>query len=232
MSKVFIHPKPLKKGIFLKRYKRFFIDFIDHNNKKQVAHCANPGRMTGLLKEGAELSYIEKPHAKKLKYSIEYIKAGRCWVGINTQHANQIFHNSLTKNLLPAFKNFKFIKREHKVNNSRFDFLLQKKSCAKQSLIEVKSVTLREKNLLLFPDSPSERARKHLEELMHLKEYDCHIVFIVQRSDGKIFKAAEHIDPLFAELLKKAKQKLSLHVFQYNCRQDGIHFKKAIALQF
>ena len=38
-------------GVFIKRYKRFFVDVIIEN-KQVTAHCPNTGSMLGLLKEG------------------------------------------------------------------------------------------------------------------------------------------------------------------------------------
>ena len=40
----------LISGLFVKRYKRFFVD-IKINNKIITAHCPNTGSMYGLLKK-------------------------------------------------------------------------------------------------------------------------------------------------------------------------------------
>ena len=41
----------LISGLFIKRYKRFFVD-IKINNKIITAHCPNTGSMYGLLNRG------------------------------------------------------------------------------------------------------------------------------------------------------------------------------------
>ena len=50
--------KPLIKGKFIKRYKRFFAD-IKIGKEIVTAHCPNTGSMKGLLDEGNEV-FISK----------------------------------------------------------------------------------------------------------------------------------------------------------------------------
>ena len=61
----------LISGLFIKRYKRFFVD-IKINNKIITAHCPNTGSMYGLLKKGNKvwISKSNNPN-RKLKYTLK-----------------------------------------------------------------------------------------------------------------------------------------------------------------
>ena len=80
----------LISGLFIKRYKRFFVD-IKINNKIITAHCPNTGSMYGLLKKGNKvwISKSNNPN-RKLKYTLEIIEDKNSKVGVNTHSANKI----------------------------------------------------------------------------------------------------------------------------------------------
>ena len=146
----------LIKGKLLKRYKRFFAD-IKVNNKIITAHCPNTGSMQGLLDEGNEVLVTEHDDSKrKLKFTLEIIKAKKRYVGVNTHRANKIVNHGLENKLISEFKTIKNIKPEFKFgDDTRFDFLCD------NYLIEVKNVTFftsikllshKKSNLVLSPN--------------------------------------------------------------------------------
>ena len=97
----------LIKGKLLKRYKRFFAD-IKVNNKIITAHCPNTGSMQGLLDKGNEVLVTEHDDPKrKLKYSLELIKANNNLVGVNTHLANKIVEHGLNANLINELSDYK-----------------------------------------------------------------------------------------------------------------------------
>ena len=114
----------LIKGKLLKRYKRFFAD-IKVNSKIITAHCPNTGSMQGLLDEGNEVLVTEHNDPKrKLKFTLEIIKAKKRYVGVNTHRANKIVNHGLENKLISEFKTIKNIKPEFKFSDdTRFDFL-------------------------------------------------------------------------------------------------------------
>ena len=114
----------LIKGKLLKRYKRFFAD-IKVNNKIITAHCPNTGSMQGLLDQGNEVLVTEHNDPKrKLKFTLEIIKANKRYVGVNTHRANKIVNHGLENKLISEFKAIKNIKPEFKFSDdTRFDFL-------------------------------------------------------------------------------------------------------------
>ena len=133
--------KSLLKGKLIKRYKRFFVD-IKLNKSNVTAHCPNTGSMKGLLEEGNDVYVLKHDDPKrKLKYSLEIIKAQNNLVGVNTHLANKIVNHGLTNNLIKELKNNDSIKPEVFFNKeTRFDFLIEKSE--QKSFVEVKNVTL------------------------------------------------------------------------------------------
>ena len=120
--------KSLIKGKLIKRYKRFFVD-VKLDKKIVTAHCPNTGSMKGLLNDGNEVFLLENDDPKrKLKYSLEIIKAQKNLVGVNTHMANKIVNHGLNNNLIKELKNNDKIQSEVFFDkDTRFDFLIEKK---------------------------------------------------------------------------------------------------------
>ena len=201
----------LISGLFIKRYKRFFVD-VKIGKKVVTAHCPNTGSMYGLLRKDNKvwLSKSDNPN-RKLKYTLEIIEDNKSKVGVNTHSTNKIVHYALKNNLIKEFKNLKKINSEVKFgSNTRFDFLVREKN--NEAFIEVKNVTLsRKKGLAEFPDSVTTRGLKHINELIkaNKKKYKIYILYLVQRDDCKTFTIANDIDPNYAIAFRKAvKNKL------------------------
>ena len=110
-------------GLFIKRYKRFFVD-IKINNQIITAHCPNTGSMYGLLVKGnkAWISKSDNPN-RKLKYTLEIIQDKNSKVGVNTHFANKIVHHALQNNIIKKFNSITNIIPEFKFGtNTRSDF--------------------------------------------------------------------------------------------------------------
>ena len=188
--------KSLIKGNLIKRYKRFFVD-VKINKDVVTAHCPNTGSMKGLLDEGNEVYLLQNDNPKrKLKYSLEIIKAKNKLVGVNTHLANKIVNHGLVNNLINELKNNNSIKQEVFFNKeTRFDFLLQRNK--QKIFVEVKNVTLfRDKKTAEFPDAITSRGSKHLLTLIDAikKGYKSYLLFLVQIQNMEYFKIAKDID--------------------------------------
>ena len=98
----------LIKGKLIKRYKRFFAD-IKVNNSTLTAHCPNTGSMLGLLDKNndAWISKADDPN-RKLKFTLEMIKAKKLLIGVNTHRANRIVEHGLRNKLINEFKSKNF----------------------------------------------------------------------------------------------------------------------------
>ena len=222
-------------GLFIKRYKRFFVD-VKINNKIITAHCPNTGSMYGLLKKGNKvwISRSNNPN-RKLKYTLEIIEDNKSKVGVNTLFTNKIVLHALQNNLIKEFKGVSEIKPETKFGkNTRFDFLITDKK--NKSFIEVKNVTLsRKKSLAEFPDAVTTRGLKHINELENAgkKNYKIFIIFLIQRDDCEIFTIAKDIDPDYAKALKLAiKNKLNILCYDCKFSSKGIKLNKQIKIDF
>tara|TARA_B100000700_G_scaffold220346_1_gene242552 strand:+ start:202 stop:897 length:696 start_codon:yes stop_codon:yes gene_type:complete len=209
----------LISGVFIKRYKRFFID-AQIKDKLVTAHCPNTGSMQGLLDKGNKiwLSESNNPN-RKLKYTVQIIESKGSKVGVNTHLTNKIFLNALESNMIKEFDNDIKIKPEIKFGqNTRFDFLITKKNY--KALVEVKNVTLKRKlKIAEFPDAITSRGAKHIDELIKAskKGYEVFIAFVIQREDCDQFTIAEDIDPEYSKLLSNAVKK-KLNVLCYDCK--------------
>ena len=209
----------LISGLFVKRYKRFFVD-VKIGNNIVTAHCPNTGSMQGLLIKNNKvlLSKSNNPN-RKLKYTLEIIEDKKSKVGVNTHSANKIIHYALKNNLIQELQNISEIKPETKFgSNTRFDFLLLNKK--DKIFIEVKNVTLSRRNSLAeFPDAITTRGLKHINELVKAgkKKYKIFIIFLIQRDDCDSFTIAKDIDPDYAKALSKAVKK-KLNILCYDCK--------------
>jgi len=223
----------LISGLFVKRYKRFFVD-IKINNQIITAHCPNTGSMYGLLKRGNKVwvSKSNNPN-RKLKYTLEIIEDRKAKVGVNTHSTNKIVHHALNNNLIKELKNSLEIKPETKFGkNTRFDFLVINKSF--KAFVEVKNVTLsRNKKKAEFPDAVTSRGLKHINELINAskKGYKIFILYLVQREDCNYFSIAKDIDADYAKALVKAV-KNNLNILCYDCKFSlkGIKLNKKIKI--
>ena len=225
----------LISGIFIKRYKRFFVD-VQIENKLVTAHCPNTGSMLGLLNEGNKvwLTKSDNPN-RKLKYTLQIIEDNKSKVGVNTHLTNKIVLNALENNLIKEFNKDIKIKPEVRFGEStRFDFLISKKNY--KAFIEVKNVTLKRKpKIAEFPDAITSRGAKHIHELIKAskKGYKIYIAFIIQREDCDQLSIASDIDPEYSQILSKAIRN-KLKVLCYDCKfsSKGIKLNKKIKLKF
>ena len=223
----------LISGLYIKRYKRFFVD-VKINNKIITAHCPNTGSMYGLLKAGNKVWVSKSNNPKrKLKYTLEIIEDNKSKVGVNTHFTNKIVLHALRNKLIKEFKNISVIKPETKFGkNSRFDFLIINKK--NRTFIEVKNVTLsRKKGLAEFPDAITTRGLKHINELVKAskKNYKIFILYLIQRNDCMTFSIAKDIDLKYAKALEKAV-KNNLNILCYDCKfsPKGIKLNKKIKI--
>ena len=221
----------LISGLFIKRYKRFFVD-IKINNKIITAHCPNTGSMYGLLRKDNKVWVSKSNNPKrKLKYTLEIIEDNNSKVGVNTHSTNKIVYHALQNNLIKEIDDILDIKPEIKFGlNTRFDFLVRGKK--HKTFIEVKNVTLsRKKNLAEFPDAITLRGLKHINELLiaSRKNYKVFILYLIQRDDCKSFTIAKDIDPNYANALGKAvKNKLKILCYDCKFSSKGIKLNSKI----
>lgn len=201
-----LFPTRLIRGTLVQRYKRFLADVRLPSGEIVTAHCTNTGSMLGCKEPGSTVYLSLSPNkGRKLAYTWEIIQIDRIWIGINTLHPNRLVAEAIEAGRIPELRGYEVVRREVKVSaHSRLDLCLEGQSgCC---YVEVKNVTVSFAGAAAFPDAVSERATKHLKELIRLKHkrHRAAIVFVIQRGDCKYFRPADEIDPEYGRWLRKA----------------------------
>lgn len=199
-------PVKLIQGTLVQRYKRFLADVRLADDRIVTAHCTNTGSMLGCTEPGSAvyLSLSNNPN-RKLAHTWEMIQIGRAWVGINTMHPNRLVAEAVEAGIIAELSGYPIVRREVKVSaHSRLDLCLERNR--ERCYVEVKNVTLAIERAAAFPDAISERATKHLKELMRLKRqgHRAAVVFVVQRGDCDYFRPADEIDAEYGRWLRRA----------------------------
>ncbi len=195
----------IKKAKFLARPNRF-IAHAELDGQEVICHVKNTGRCRELLIPGETTVYIQdhgEDTKRKTRYSLIGVEKGNLMINMDSQAPNKVVKEWIQAGeFLPGIT---FMKPEKKYGNSRFDFYLEQGE--KKIFLEVKGVTLEEDGVAMFPDAPTERGVKHIEELISCKEdgYDAYIVFVVQMAGMKVFRPNEKTQPEFGEALRKAR---------------------------
>jgi sugar fermentation stimulation protein A len=158
---------------------------------------------------------------------------------VNTATPNSIVRETLLsivgKNSSGTFAHwadFHEVKPEYKISKeTRLDFALKKNNSDKFHFIEVKNVTLADADVAQFPDAVSERAQKHVRELMELMDqgHTAELIFTVQRNDCTKFSPADSIDPEYGKLLREAVAKgLRVTPLLVNLSPDAVELSETL----
>ena len=190
-------------GKFLARPNRF-IAHVEIAGREEIVHVKNTGRCKELLLPGATVYVQHFPEGKrKTKYDLIAVERQNLLINMDSQAPNKVVQEWLMEQ--EPFGKITYLKPECKHGDSRFDFYLETE--AKKMFIEVKGVTLEEKGVVMFPDAPTERGVKHVQELCHCLEqgYEAAIVFVVQMSGMRYFTPNRRTHAAFAEALERAE---------------------------
>ena len=188
------------EGKFLARPNRF-IAHVETSGGVQVCHVKNTGRCRELLVPGATVYLEESPNPnRKTKYDLIAVKKGALLINMDSQAPNQVAQEYLPR-LFPGLTSFK---REQTWGSSRFDFYVE--AAGERWFLEVKGVTLEEDRVVLFPDAPTQRGVKHLQELCRCQEegYRACVLFVVQMKGVDYFTPNRRTHPEFAKALEEA----------------------------
>ena len=206
----------ISKGIFLERPNRF-LAYAELDGKKETIHVKNTGRCAELLRPGAKIYVQESQNPeRKTKWDLICVEKNGQLVNIDSQIPNKVVKEWIEEGNL--FSDIRWIRSETVYRNSRFDLYVEAGKEQRKIFIEVKGVTLEEHGMARFPDAPSERAVKHLEELAcAVKDgYEAYVIFVIQMKGIRYFTPNTDTHPEFGEALKAAK-KAGVHVLAYDC---------------
>jgi sugar fermentation stimulation protein A len=201
----------LIQGKFLERPNRFLVLF-ETDGKSREAHLRDPGRLKELLIPGTPLLLraAQNPH-RKTGYDVIAVWKDEIWVLLNSGFHSDLAAELIEADIIPEFSGYKIKKREYTYGKSRIDFLLGRNlpSGNEDMLLEVKGCTLVEGGWAKFPDAPTERGKRHVEELIKAKKegLNAAILFLIIREDARIFSPNWEMDPDFSAALEQASQK-------------------------
>ncbi len=199
------------EGKFISRPNRFIAN-VEIDEKTEIAHVKNTGRCKELLTEGARvfLEVSNKPE-RKTKYDLIAVYKGDTLINMDSQAPNKVAMEFIREH----FKNA-IIKPEYKYGNSRIDIYAE--DGERRALIEVKGVTLENNGVAMFPDAPTERGIKHINELIKAKNegYESYILFVIQMKGIMCFKPNFNTHREFGIALQNAN-KAGVKALAYDC---------------
>lgn len=192
----------------------------------------NTGRCAELLVPGAPVYVQETDNpARKTRWDLIAVEKGKRMVNMDSQIPNKLVEEWLREGNL--FEEITRIRPEYTYGSSRFDLYVE--ADGKKIFIEVKGVTLEEDGVVRFPDAPSERAVKHVEELKSAvrEGYEAYVFFVVQMKGVRYFTPNMDTHPAFGEALFRAS-KAGVHILAYDCEtgKDYIHIEDEVPVVF
>lgn len=202
-------------GRFVCRPNRFIAE-VEVDGKPQICHVKNTGRCRELLLPGVTVFLEESDNPKRsTKYDLVAVNKGKMLINVDSMAPNKAVFEFLKGGRL--FENVTKIRPETTYGDSRFDFYVETEN--DRIFIEVKGVTLEENGVVMFPDAPTERGVKHINELVAAKNdgYKAYVLFVVQMSECKYFTPNRATHPEFADALCRAREK-GVEILAYNCR--------------
>lgn len=210
---------------FLSRPNRF-IARVFFQGKEETVHVKNTGRCKELLIPGAKVILEESGNpARKTRFDLVCVfkpKVG--WINIDSQAPNQVVKEWLTNQMsekgnpkLCLFKNLTALKTEYTFGSSRLDFYMEEGE--EKCLMEVKGVTLEKEGIGYFPDAPTLRGVKHLEELIRGVNmgYRCYLAFVIQMEGISTVKPNVSTHQKFGEVLERARNS-GVHILYLMCK--------------
>jgi sugar fermentation stimulation protein A len=193
-----------QEAVFVERPNRF-LAIVELAGKRIEAHVPDPGRLKELLMPGARVRLRPAmAPGRRTAWDMIGVECPQGWVNIDSHLPNLLFAEAVREGSLAEFSAQCSIKPEPFYGASRLDFLLE---CGgSPCLVEVKGCTLVTGGVALFPDAPTLRGSRHLEELVRAvaEGYRACMVMVVKHPGGEVFAPHDATDPLFASTLRRA----------------------------
>lgn len=212
---------PLVPGTFMERLHRFGA-YVKVHGRKEYCHVTNSGRLRELLYPGARVALVDHgrrlrmdvakgARKRKTRYAVRLAAYRGKWVCIEANIAPKLVNEAWQRGGIGILKGYDHLQAEVPLNkHTRFDFKAWNSKTGAQAWIEVKCVTLVDPDQRArFPDAPSERASKHLRELMvqaRKPRTRCFVFFVLQNALGRAVSPNDGTDPLFGKTLRKASK--------------------------
>lgn len=209
------------QGLFVKRVNRFTATVLI-DGVEECVHIKNTGRLEALLVPKAKVTLQKAADSdRKTQYDlISVYKPGLKWVNIDSLAPNMLMKQELNQY-------YDLVKPEYRYGESRFDFYMKRGE--EKYLTEVKGCTLTadpKSGIGLFPDAPTKRGMKHLNELAAAAKegYHCSIVFVIQMNGIHLVFPNNAIQPEFGDALVNAA-KAGVQIVYYGCHVEADSIK-------
>ena len=206
----------------MRRINRFVAEVLIDGNPEQV-HVKNTGRLQELLLPNAKvtLQRADNPDRSTAYDLISVYKPRLKWVNIDSLAPNELMKQQFMS------LNYDVVRPEYTFGDSRFDFYMEREG--EKYLTEVKGCTLAadlKRGIGLFPDAPTERGVKHLEELAAAAKegYHCQIVFVIQMNGIHMVFPNDDTQPEFEQALIRAAR-AGVQVVYYSCHVEADSIK-------
>ena len=186
-------------GVFLKRPNRFIAE-VEIDGRKETVHVKNTGRCRELLVPGCEV-WLTAPGTpgRKTKYDLVVVrKSTGVLFNIDSQAPNKVVKEWLST------QGFDRVIPEYTFGDSRIDFYMEKGD--ERFLMEVKGCTLEFDGIGYFPDAPTERGVKHIQELIKAKArgYRTALAYVIQMEGVSEVRPHREMHPEFGEAIDDA----------------------------
>ena len=197
-------------GVFQARPNRF-IAHVEVEGRLEVCHVKNTGRCRELLLPGVKVWLEESANpARKTRYDLIAVEKereeGPLLINMDSQAPNRVFGEWAAAGGL-GFRPT-ILRPETTYGNSRLDYYweLSEPGESRRGFWEVKGVTLEERGAARFPDAPTLRGVKHLEELVLARQagYEAGVCFIVQMAGMDHVEPNDATHPEFGAALRRA----------------------------
>lgn len=222
---------------FISRPNRFVAQVL-LNGEEVSVHVKNTGRCRELLVPDSVV-YLEdfsyRQGKRKLLYDLIAVRKEYLLINMDSQAPNKVARESLENGSikLPGMSELTIIHSEKVYGDSRFDFYIEDKN-GEKGFVEVKGVTLENKGIASFPDAPTERGVKHLNELVRAMEngYHSYVMFVIQMSGMKLFTPNDVTHMEFGDTLRFAAKK-GVHILAYECAvtPDSLEITRAVPIE-
>lgn len=203
---------------FVARPNRFVV-LARRGGRVVRAASSDPGRLRELLRPGVRLLLRPAPPGsdRRTRFTLALVRHRGRWVCLLPALANTVLAAAFARRGVPGLRGFRVLAREVVHGRSRIDLLLLGRGG--RWLVEVKSATLVEDRLALFPDAPTLRGQRHVRELTrHVAAGGrAAVVFVVQRADAAALSPHAGHDPAFARALRAAAA-AGVRLYAYACR--------------
>ncbi len=167
------------------------------NGDVKKVHIADTGRLEEILTPNRELLLLKNRSGLKTDYTLIAAKMEEGWVLINTKFHSTIAQRAIENGGL-GFKPQR-VKKEVVFGNSRLDFK------ADNTFIELKGCSLVQNGFCLFPNAPTTRGVKHIQDLIVAKKagFDAMVLIMAVRKCN-CFKPHPTRDETFKKIFFEA----------------------------